>query len=410
MSADRASQSVHRRLANRFGHDHSGTVAPIFGLVAALLILSVGITIDYARTIEIQSLMQSALDSAAMAASAADVEDDDERRTVAAQMFAANYPGSVQPSVTVNGTTVTVTARENVPTALTSVAGIERIEVSASASAARVDGLPVCLLALNPAAPDAIYLVGSSQMSAQNCVVHANSSAASALHNQGSAVSTAAEFCAVGGFAGSNFSPRPTSGCRPIEDPYASLPQPATTGCTYNNRQFAGGSFTASPGIYCGGLRVTNATVTFSPGVYVIKDGQLRINANSTVVGQGVTFYFYGTGPQGTTVDINSQTVIDWSAPTNGPYAGLVFIQHPAATPGFENNLNGGADTRIVGAGYFPTQIVKVGGDGNFGVTSPLMTFVADKIHLHGNGQMTLKVDVAAAAMPRAYGGVRLSE
>src|SRR5919109_733076 len=92
MSADRASQSVHRRLANRFGHDHSGTVAPIFGLVAALLILSVGITIDYARTIEIQSLMQSALDSAAMAASAADVEDDDERRTVAAQMFAANYP------------------------------------------------------------------------------------------------------------------------------------------------------------------------------------------------------------------------------------------------------------------------------------------------------------------------------
>jgi hypothetical protein len=57
---------------------------------------------------------------------------------------------------------------------------------------------------------------------------------------------------------------------------------------------------------------------------------------------------------------------------------------------------------------------VKVGGDGNFGVTSPLMTFVADKIHLHGNGQMTLKVDVAAAAMPdtvpRAYGGVRLSE
>ena len=61
--------------------------------------------------------MQSALDSAAIAASSADV-DDSERSVLAPQMFAANYPGSgVQPSVTVNGTTVTVTAREIVPTA-----------------------------------------------------------------------------------------------------------------------------------------------------------------------------------------------------------------------------------------------------------------------------------------------------
>jgi Flp pilus assembly protein TadG len=413
MPGDRSSRSVQRQFASRFGGDQSGAVAPIFGLIAALLIMSVGVTIDYGRTLETRSVMQSALDSAAMAASSAEVEDDSGRSAVALQMFAANHSGSgTLPSVTVNGTTVTVMARETVPTALTSVAGIESIDVSASATAARVDGLPVCLLALNATAPDAIYLVGSSQMNAQNCVVYANSSAADALHNQGSGMSTAADFCAVGGFAGSNFSPRPTSGCRRIKDPYAGLPEPATAGCTHNNRRFVGGIVPASPGIYCGGLRITNATVSFSPGVYVIKDGQLRITGNSTVTGVGVTFYFYGSSPQGATLDIESQTVIDWSAPISGPYAGLVFVQHSAASPGFENNLNGGADTRIVGAGYFPTQVLKVGGSGNFGVLSPMMTFVADKIYLHGNAQMTLKVDAAAAGLPdtvpRAYGGVRL--
>jgi hypothetical protein len=55
-----------------------------------------------------------------------------------------------------------------------------------------------------------------------------------------------------------------------------------------------------------------------------------------------------------------------------------------------------------------------VGGDGNFGVLTPLMTFVADKLHLHGNAQMMLKVDASSAGMPdtipRAYGGVRLSQ
>jgi Flp pilus assembly protein TadG len=415
MSGDRSSPNVPRLFANRFGRDPSGTVAPIFGVTAALLIVSVGVTIDYGRTLKIRSEMQSALDNAVIAASAAAVEADSERAAVALQMFAANYSGhGVQPSVTVNGTTVTMTARDTVPTALTGIAGIESIDVSGGATAARRDGLPVCLLALNPTAPDAIHLVGSSQMTAQDCAVYANSAAADALHNQGTAVSTAAEFCAVGGFAGSNFSPLPTRGCRPVKDPYAGLPEPATAGCTYNNRRIVGGTVTASPGIYCGGLEVRNATVTFAPGVYVIKDGQLRINANSTAAGSGITFYFYGNGPQGATVDINSQTVVDWSAPTSGPYAGLVFVQHQEASPGFENNLNGGANTRIVGAGYFPTQVLRVGGSGNFGVNSPMMPFVADKIYLHGSAQMTLKVDAAAAGMPdtvpRAYGGVRLSE
>jgi hypothetical protein len=154
--------------------------------------------------------------------------------------------------------------------------------------------------------------------------------------------------------------------------------------------------------------------VTFSPGVYVIKDGQLRIEANSTVAGAGITFYFYGSGPQGTTLDISSQGVVDWSAPASGPYAGLVFVQHPAASPDFENNINGGADTRIIGAGYFPTQVLKVGGSGNFGVRSPMMTFVADKIYLHGSAHMTLQADAVAAGLPdtvsRAYAGVRLSQ
>ena len=415
MSGGQPTSSVQRPFGTRFGRDQCGAVGPIFGVTAALLIVSVGVAIDYGRTLETRSVIQSALDSAAVAASAADVEDDSERSAVALQMFAANYPASsAQPSVTVNGTTVTVMARDTVPTALTSISGIESIEVSGSATATRVGGLPVCLLALNPTAPDAIYLTGSSRVDAPNCIVQANSAAADALHNQGSTMSTAAEFCAVGGFAGTNFSPQPTSGCRSVKDPYAGLPKPATAGCTYRNRQLLGGTFTASPGIYCGGLLVRNATVTFLPGVYVIKDGQLRINSQSTVIGQGVTFYFYGTGPQGTTLDISSQTVVDWSAPTSGLFAGLVFVQHPAASPGFENNIIGGADTRIVGAGYFPTQVLKIGGSGNFGARSAMMMFVADKIQLNGSAQLVLQADAAAAGMPdtmpRAYGGVRLSQ
>jgi hypothetical protein len=111
-------------------------------------------------------------------------------------------------------------------------------------------------------------------------------------------------------------------------DPLAYIPAPVLSSCTYNNLgTISGGSYTVSPGTYCGGITINNATITFSAGLYIIADG-LTTNG-STLIGSGVTLYFtkHNSGSY-TAVNLNSTTVT-MSAPTTssgGSIPGVVVF------------------------------------------------------------------------------------
>jgi hypothetical protein len=59
-----------------------------------------------------------------------------------------------------------------------------------------------------------------------------------------------------------------------MTDPLASLTQPSFSGsCAHTSYSVTSGSVTLSPGNYCKGLNISNATVTLNPGLYVITGG-----------------------------------------------------------------------------------------------------------------------------------------
>ena len=82
----------------------------------------------------------------------------------------------------------------------------------------------------------------------------------------------AQDICASGGYEGGsgNFQPKPRVDCAPISDPLAARIPPPIGGCDHNNRVIEAGFNVLKPGVYCGGLKVTNSAVAkLDPGIYV---------------------------------------------------------------------------------------------------------------------------------------------
>ena len=390
-----------------------GNTGMVLALAVVPLLAAAGSAIDFVHRNRISTEVQAVVDVASLAAATSFNASDNEKISIA-NKFLIQHTGdlpSLSTTVDIIGEEVRVHAEYAVPTTLLKLVGIDTLPVVQTAVAI-AETKPICILSLNSSADKAIDIYGSSAaINAADCVVHANSKSSSSLRNASGVLSTADGFCAGGKFAGTNFSPTPLNDCETVEDPYASLPAPTSAGCDYSAVSIASGAATLSPGTYCGGIAISGAAdVTFLPGVYIVKDGELRINTNGgSVSGSQVMFYLSGTG---SVLNINAQSVIDLSAPKTGPYAGMVFVQDRANPAGAINQMNGGSSIRIVGTSYFPTQVFDVGGSGDFGATSPYMSFVADTFIFHGNGKLYVNLDASSAGfsvpIPKELVGSRL--
>ena len=176
---------------------------------------------------------------------------------------------------------------------------------------------------------------------------------------------------------------------------------PSSSSCNYTNKTYKKGVHVVTPGTFCQGITIeAHANVTFWSGTYVIKNGEFRIAAKSTVYGDGVTFYLVGNN---TKVTIVSGSNVTLKAPTSGTYEGILFAQDPASNPGGVNIIAGGANTTLVGALYFPTQTLNVSSTSTFGTSSPYMPLVAWKLDFSGSAKTMIKLDADAANMGGSY-------
>ena len=410
----------------RFAKSRQGVVAILFGLLLIPILGFVGIAIDYSRTLGVRTEIQGALDATALAAAAATNLTESERIELGQNIFEATWSGKAgaskpTPSISIDHDTsigediVTASADSSVGTAILSVISIDQIDVAVTSTAVTIKATPICILALNKTAERAIDINGGAALNSIGCAVHANSNDEDALYASGSSSATAEHFCAVGGYEGNNFTPKPKS-CGYVEDPYKDMVAPVTSGCNHNNTQIKkqDGPKTLSPGVYCGGIDVqTQANVTFNPGLYVIKNGTFSIASGAKATGNGVTFYFTGIK---TGIVIISSATVDLTAPTDGSYEGFVFIQDPLSNPGQltgkQNEIQGGGSIKIVGTIYFPTQPMTISGNGAFGINSPMMPIIADTVTITGNGVKTVQVDQSDANMlqdlPKTIDSARL--
>ncbi len=174
-----------------------------------------------------------------------------------------------------------------------------------------------------------MQLNSGASIDVDGCSVHVNSTDSAALSIKSNASVTADAVCVRGGYldqSTEDINPTPDTNCARLNDPFADLPAPDTSGCYRTNYTLSGSDTdTLSPGVYCGGITIdSNASVTFLSGTYVIKDGGFDANSNASMAGSEVFFYLTGDDAQ---IKLDSNTTVDFTAPNSGDYAGMLFFQ-----------------------------------------------------------------------------------
>ena len=146
-------------------------------------------------------------------------------------------------------------------------------------------------------------------------------------------------------------------------DPLGYLVEPVGGACNFVDLELDQPSATLWPGVYCGKLTLKNNThATMMPGMYIIRGGALKTESNSILDGDGVTIFLTeGGGYDFEPLSFQSSSVIDLSAPTTGPYAGILFWGDDDA--GSEDDMHrfeSSSVHRLEGALYFPRHILSI--------------------------------------------------
>ncbi len=384
-----------RSLATTFSKDDSGTIAIIYGLIAIVLFATAGGAIDYTRAGREKSRLQGAVDGAALAGA---VASESTRISAATASFKINYGSTIEPTVLLDGSSVRVMARENVPTTLLNIVGIREIpvQVDAEAVAGATSTAPQCMLLLEPS-NIGLYANSDAKLNA-NCGIHVNSGhATSAVFANSNSHLAAAAFRVHGTSrlnSGSSVTPTPIEGSPQHADPLASLAEPVSGACTFTDFTVnSGETRTMTPGVYCKKTLINSgSTAVMQPGVYVFRDGEFAINSFSTVTGSGVMMYFENKLAR---LIVNSDSVFQVSAPNSGSYAGVLMFQgrhadNASASP-FTINSNG--DTKLEGTIYLPLGTLVVNSNSTANETASYTAIVARDLVLNSFGTLTVRSD-----------------
>jgi hypothetical protein len=235
--------------------------------------------------------------------------------------------------------------------------------ITAKATAGLVGAVsPSCVYALDPSAQNAFQATNGATVALNGCGIAVDSSNSDAVTVSGASTVTASAISIVGGdviSGGGSMTPAPTTGAASVADPFASLPSPTVGACNYTNYSPGYGTWALTPGVYCGGINISNgATATFAAGTYIINGGALSLVGGTTDTGSGVMFYLTGTNATYGSVNISNGANVTFSGPTSGPYMGVVFYQDRTITSSVNATFSGGVAMKVTGTLYFPTTSV----------------------------------------------------
>jgi hypothetical protein len=218
--------------------------------------------------------------------------------------------------------------------------------------------------------------------------VTVDSNAKTALTVSGTTKVTAGSILVVGGVSQSGsptLSPAPTTGVAAAPDPLANLPAPSTAGLTnYGEVSYSSGTHTLHPGIYTSITASGSARLTLTAGVYILEGGGLTVSGSGVVSGTGVMLYntsssYPTSGGTYGSITISNSGILNLTAPTTGPYAGVVIFQDRSNTKTL--TLSGSAF--VEGTGnivYAPNAQVFLSGSANL-----QGALVAGTLSLSGN-------------------------
>jgi len=418
------------RCLGRLAGDEAAGTAMTFALVLPILFAAGGAAIDYSYALMSQTKMKGVADSAALAS----VRELQLARTDASRItaIATNVVNSQlnDATTTVNVDFQALTVQVTIQKQYTPVFGVFSPTTLQSSATAKMSGsMPLCLLGLDTSSSETISLEDSAVMSAPGCLVQTNSVNKFALDSHDSAVLKAGMICSAGGvlkFVSSNFDPTPTTDCPALPDPLASRVPPPVGSCDFTNTIVDGLTQTLQPGVYCGGLKVTNGSVVnLSSGVFVIKDGPLIVDKGSTFSGKYVGIFLSGNNSN---LAFDTDTTIDLSAPKDGPLTGVLIYDDPqgAAAPAAQlasglvcnsmakkaqynapprqHQIYSNNARNLTGTIYMPKGEILVDASQPIASYSAYTVLVVAQLHLCAGPTLVLNTDYSASDVPVPQG------
>ncbi len=417
---------------NKFVKDLTGSIAPLaalsFTMAAGFAALGVDVGLMYREQVRLQLAADAAVLAAVTAlpnetdALALALEYSNKNMPVARDgtvLVAADvefgqwdaetriFTAGVSPASVVRVTTRLAQANGNAANwHLARIFGFTTADISRVAVALK-SSLP-CLLALDPSARHTLSLDSNAEITAPDCEVYSDSSSGYGLSAYSNSHITSQKTCTVGHYvgSGSHYRPTPEQHCPFIADPLASLSPPSFVGCNHNNFMLDTSFLeTINPGVYCGGILIKNNTkVTFNPGIYIIKNGEFKVDSNAEVNGTGVGFYLTGDAK----IYFDSNTKVDFTAPTDGDMAGLIFFEDRSATLLIDHEFNSNSINRLEGAIYLSRGYLRIDSNSNISQNANFTTIIARRIKIDSNANLILNADYDASSVPSFFVGANM--
>ncbi|MGL4405459.1 MAG: Tad domain-containing protein, partial [Notoacmeibacter sp.] len=318
------------------------TVSTVIALPVAVLMA--GICLDLTRQVNGRAELQNMLDAAVLAGASLEDKSNGERVKEAETVFKAalnaaqitDYGTTYRFEVVANSIVSGEATRNYFPKFGNSF-GLQNIrmetEAEAEFRAPASGGGCVHILANDN---QALLLNSGAQVDAPGCVFNVSSSRNPAFIMNADVTMNVANLCVKGtqyiknGGTLSNLE----TGCDVPADPLAGkIPEPSVPlGCETSG-VYDPGSYTLNPGVHCAPIYNGSPTITFKPGLHIIK-GRMIVNAGSTLIANGVTFYFPDTDSE---IRANGALTMTAKAPDSGTYAGILMFEK---TSDASNNNN----------------------------------------------------------------------
>ena len=383
--------------------DESGQVMVLTVLSMAVLIGFVAFAVDIGMLLRAKRVVQTAADSAAIAAAAelpygdcyAAAQVDAGQNVATTGTYAAtitaspsassctptsgafvNQPNYVQVTVSQPQPTFFIKAFE----ALVGNPQLGTMIVSASSTAMLAPDT-TCIYTVSSTPPSGlgVSLTGGATLNMPTCGILDDAVGGNSISVTGGSLIDALSVGVVGDSVvatGGQIQPTAAvTGIAPVGDPLSYLTPPAIPpGCstqpptpTISTNTTLDPSTSSTPGTLCfNGLPISNgATVTLRPGVYIVYGNGptgLSVNAGATITGSGVTFYLTHQAQ----FILSGNATPNLSAPLSGLYSGILFYQDPSDQTSVE--ISGGGGGSFNGIFYAPTALVFInnGGDLTF--------------------------------------------
>ncbi|MCB9961149.1 MAG: pilus assembly protein TadG-related protein [Hyphomonas sp.] len=319
----------------RFIRDTRANIALTTGIAILPMIVVVGMAFDMSMIESRKRDLQSALDFTMLSAAAGDLNSFNTRVDEYFDSNTYDFNGlspEVSASYDDTGTRIVFdgTASAWVPTTFQGLIGRASVKVTVTSEVSATKGTggaQGCIWVVATNKSQALTFNSGADIVSPDCQINVHSTASSAAVFNSGITLDVDKVCVASSSVINNYGTLPPleTNCTVVPDPFAaSIPQPSAGTCTYSNLNISG-STTLNPGTYCGWVNFnTNSTntITFNPGLYIIKSGGWNVNGGKWR-GTGVSFYYADTSK----IQFNSGVDFDVSPPTSGTYENLIFFE-----------------------------------------------------------------------------------